>query len=153
MASTRINFAESAAVSSKSRLTFERWDVRLRMDAVKRMGLSLSLSLPLRGIVIYDVGVVGRDTSYLPISTKFVTLRCRTDSSRIPVLSSQSRTIDATIIRRNKGIILFCRGDWTKWREKFCEFRFRGTKVLLGLKLASSSKIVPPLWDTMDGRA
>lgn len=66
MAPTRINFAESAAVSPKSRLTFERWDVRLRMDAVKRMGLSLSLSLSPRGIVIYDVGVVGRDTSYLP---------------------------------------------------------------------------------------
>ena len=64
MVPTRINFAESAAVSPKSRLTFERWDVRLRMDAVKRMALSLFLSL--RGIVIYDVGVVGRDTVYLP---------------------------------------------------------------------------------------
>lgn len=49
MVPTRINFAESAAVSPKSRLTFERWDVRLRIDAVKRMALSLFLSFSLSG--------------------------------------------------------------------------------------------------------
>ena len=102
MVPTRINFAESAAVSPKSRLTFERWDVRLRMDAVKRMALSLSVSLflSLRGIVIYDVGVVGRDTvylpTYLPVSTKFVTL-IRTEKRDL-FLSPSNDRCDTLII-------------------------------------------------------
>lgn len=91
-------------MSPKSRLTFERWDVRLRMDAVKRMGLSLSLSL--RGIVMYDVGVVGRDTVYLP--TYLHEIRDFAPLIRDPFLSFERsmRYVDNRIIEKGGREIL-----------------------------------------------
>ena len=62
--------------------------------------LSVSLFLSLRGIVIYDVGVVGRDTvylpTYLPVSTKFVTL-IRTEKRDL-FLSPSNDRCDTLII-------------------------------------------------------